>query len=134
MNVLSLVSQGGAVSTTVAVVLFAMSVASWVVILWKAWLFKRAVGDTARSTAAFWQSTSLSEAAEKVAAFDREALVLPLIAASNIEAGNTLATRGEKSQQLTRVLRDALHGVLQKLGLQRLLWVSWARCGEFTWH
>ncbi len=121
MNVLSLVSQGGAVSTTVAVVLFAMSVASWVVILWKAWLFKRAVGDTARSTAAFWQSTSLSEAAEKVAAFDREALVLPLIAASNIEAGNTLATRGEKSQQLTRVLRDALHGVLQKLHYGQVL-------------
>ena len=56
MNFLSLITQGGAVSVIVAVVLLLMSIASWVVILWKAWLFKRAVGDVARSTAAFWQS------------------------------------------------------------------------------
>ena len=121
MNFLSLMTQGGAVSVIVAVLLLAMSIASWVVILWKAWLFKRAISDVARSTAAFWQSTSLQEATEKVAAFDREALVSPLIVASNIEAGNTLATRGDKSQQLTRVLRDALHGVLQKLHYGQVL-------------
>ena len=114
-------AQGGAVSVIVAAVLLLMSIASWVVILWKAWLFKRAVGDVARSTAAFWQSASVDEATEKVAAFDREALVMPLIAASNIEAGNTLATRGDKSQQLTRVLRNALHGVLLKLQYGQVL-------------
>ena len=114
-------AQGGAVSVTVAAVLLLMSIASWVVILWKAWLFKRAVGDVARSTAAFWQSASVDEATEKVATFDREALVMPLIAASNIEAGNTLATRGDKSQQLTRVLRNALHGVLLKLQYGQVL-------------
>ena len=121
MNFLSLITQGGAVSVTVAVVLLLMSIASWVVILWKAWLFKRAIKDVARSTAAFWQSASIEEAAEKVSAFDREQLVLPLIIASNIEAGNTLATRGDKSQQLTRVLRNALHGVLQKLHYGQVL-------------
>ena len=41
---------------TVALLLLAMSVASWVVILWKAWLLRRASADVARSTAAFWQS------------------------------------------------------------------------------
>ena len=45
MNFLSLMTQGGAVSVIVAVVLLLMSIASWVVILWKAWLLKRAVGD-----------------------------------------------------------------------------------------
>jgi biopolymer transport protein ExbB len=115
MNFMSLMTQGGAVSVIVAVVLLAMSIASWVVVLWKAWLLTRAVGDVARSTAAFWQSASVEEAREKVKAFDREALVLPLIAASNMPSGNTLATRGDKSQQLTRVLRDALHAVLLKL-------------------
>ena len=114
-------TQGGAVSVMVAVVLLAMSIASWVVILWKAWLLKRAMGDVARSTAAFWQSASVGAAHEKVKAFDREALVLPLIAASNIEAGNTLATRGDKSQQLTRVLRGALHAVLLKLQYGQVL-------------
>jgi biopolymer transport protein ExbB len=121
MNFVSLMTQGGAVSVMVAVVLLAMSIASWVVILWKAWLLKRAMGDVARSTAAFWQSASVGAAHEKVKAFDREALVLPLIAASNIEAGNTLATRGDKSQQLTRVLRGALHAVLLKLQYGQVL-------------
>ena len=121
MNFLSLMTQGGAVSVIVAVALLLMSIASWVVILWKAWLLKRAVGDVARSTAAFWQSASVQEGADKVAAFDREALLLPLIAATKIEAGNTLATRGDKSQQLTRVLRDALHKVLLKLQYGQVL-------------
>ena len=92
-----------------------------VVILWKAWLLHRAGGDVARSTSAFWQSASVEQAREKVAAFDREMLVLPLIAATGIQAGGTLASAGDKSQQLTRVLRDALHGVLDKLQFGQVL-------------
>jgi biopolymer transport protein ExbB len=74
-----------------------------------------------RSLTAFWQSSSVAEGAEKVALFDREALLLPLITATNLEAGNTLATRGDKSQQLTRVLRDALHKILLKLHYGQVL-------------
>ena len=121
MDFLSLMTQGGIVSQLVAVLLLAMSVASWVVILWKTWLLRRAAGDVARSTAAFWQSASLERAHEKVAAFDREALLLPLIAATNLPAAGTLATAGDKSQQLTRVLRDALHAVLHKLQFGQVL-------------
>ena len=112
---MSLMTQGGAVSVIVAALLLLMSIASWVVILWKAWLLNRAVGDVARSAAAFWQSASVAEGAEKVALFDREALLLPLITATNMEASNTLATRGDKSQQLTRVLREAMQSVLRRL-------------------
>ena len=115
MNFFSLMSQGGVVSVAVALLLLAMSVASWVVIVWKSWLLNRAVGDVARSLAAFWQSASIDEASQKVVAFDREALVLPLIIATKKEAIGTLASAGDKSQQLTRVLRDALHAVLHKL-------------------
>jgi biopolymer transport protein ExbB len=121
MDFFSLMTQGGIVSQLVAILLLAMSVASWVVILWKAWLLHRAGGDVARSTAAFWQSASVAQAREKVAAFDREALVLPLIAATDTQAGGTLATAGDKSQQLTRVLRDALHRVLHKLQFGQVL-------------
>jgi biopolymer transport protein ExbB len=121
MDFFSLMTQGGIVSLLVAVLLLAMSVASWVVILWKSRLLRRATGDVARSTAAFWQSASIEQARDKVAAFDREALVLPLIAATDIQAGNTLATAGDTSQQLTRVLRDALHGVLHKLQFGQVL-------------
>ena len=121
MNFFSLMTQGGVVSVLVAVTLLAMSVASWMIILWKGWLLKRASGDVARSTAAFWQSASLEDADEKVAAFDREALVSPLIKATKITSIGTLATAGDKSQQLTRVLRDALHAVLHKLQFGQVL-------------
>ena len=121
MDFFSLMTQGGIVSQAVAILLLGMSVASWVVILWKTWLLHRAGGDVARSTAAFWQSASVEQAREKVAAFDREALVLPLIAATALPAAGTLATAGDKSQQLTRVLRDALHAVLHKLQFGQVL-------------
>ncbi|WP_096696521.1 MotA/TolQ/ExbB proton channel family protein [Polaromonas sp. AER18D-145] len=121
MNVLALITQGDAVTGLVAVLLLAMSVASWVVIVWKTWLLQRAAGDVARSTAVFWQSASVEEAQPKVAAFDREALVLPLIAATRLQAGGTLASAGDRSQQLTRVLRDALHAVLHKLQYGQVL-------------
>ena len=107
--------QGDTVSWLVGVLLLIMSVASWVLILWKSWLLLRASGDVSRSTAAFWQSASLADAGQRLQAFDRESLVLPLIAATRISASTTLAGAGERSQQLTRVLRDALEQVLRKL-------------------
>jgi biopolymer transport protein ExbB len=118
---MDLFRQGDAVTQGVAILLLAMSVASWVVILWKAWLLRRAGSDVARSTAAFWQSPSVDEARQKVAAFDREALVLPLIVATEAQAPGSLAAAGDKSQQLTRVLRDALHRVLDKLQFGQVL-------------
>ena len=85
MSLLDLLSQGDAVTRAVAALLLAMSVASWVVILWKAWLLRRASRDVGLSTAAFWQSPSIGEARDKVGAFDREALALPLIAATQVD-------------------------------------------------
>ena len=121
MNFLALFSQGDAVTRVVAVLLLSMSIGSWVVILWKAWLLRRAGTDVGRSTAAFWQSPSLDEARERVGAFDRQALVLPLIAATRLEAPGSLAAAGDRAQQLTRVLRDALHRVLDKLQFGQVL-------------
>jgi len=121
MSLWQLFQQGDAVTQGVAVLLLAMSVASWVVILWKAWLLQRAGGDVARSTAAFWQSADLGEARQRVAAFDREALVTPLIAAAQTQPQGALAAAGNRAQQLTRVLRDALHRVLDKLQFGQVL-------------
>lgn len=125
MSLLQLFAQGDAVSKAVALLLLAMSVASWVVIFWKGWLLRRAGTDVARSTAAFWQSPTLADAQGKVAAFDPQNLVLPLIVATRVEAqphfAGTLASAGDRAQQLTRVLRDALHGVLDKLQFGQVL-------------
>jgi biopolymer transport protein ExbB len=71
--------------------------------------------DISRSTAAFWQSASLADASQRLQAFDRESLVVPLIDATRLSVSATLAGAGERSQQLTRVLRDALQQVLRKL-------------------
>ncbi len=114
--------QGDAVTQGTALLLLAMSVASWVVIFWKARLMRRATGDVARCTAAFWQAPSLDVAVQRLQSFDREALVLPMVVAAKSIATQldsdgraTLAASGSLSQQLTRVLRDALHGALGRL-------------------
>ena len=121
MNLLELLAQGDAVTRTVALLLLLMSVASWVVILWKTGLLLRAGKDVTRSVAAFWQSPSVQDAHERLAAFDRNQLVRPLIAAITPQTPGTLAAAGNPAQQLTRVLRDALHGVLHRLQYGQVL-------------
>ncbi len=121
MNGLATLLQGDAISRSVAVLLLLMSIASWVVILWKSWLLSRASTDVGRSTAAFWQSANLPEAAQRVAAFDREALLLPMLQASQAARAGTLGSAGDRSQQLTRVLRGALHSALRKLQYGQVL-------------
>ena len=121
MTALDTVLQGDAVSRLVAALLLLMSISSWVVILWKSWLLQRAASDVKRSTAAFWQSASLADADQRVQAFDRDALVWPLISATQTEVAGTLASEGDRRQQLTRLLRDALHGVLHKLQFGQVL-------------
>ena len=121
VNALQLLAEGDAVTRLVAIVLFLMSTSSWVVILWKTWLLRRASTDVARSTAAFWQSADLADGQRKARAFDRESMVEPLIAATSLSTDGTLATAGDKSQQLTRVLRQALHAVLARLHYGQVL-------------
>ena len=67
MNFAQLLTQGDAVSQGVALLLLLMSLASWVVIVWKVWFLRRVRLDVTRSTAAFWQSASLDAALAPVA-------------------------------------------------------------------
>ncbi len=121
MSVVQFLANGDVVSNLVAALLLLMSVSSWIVILWKSWMLRRAGGDVGRSTAAFWQSTDIDQANDKARAFDRDQLVVPLIAATRIRADGTLASAGDRSQQLTRVLREQLHAVLHKLQFGQVL-------------
>ena len=121
MGIIELFRQGDAVTKFVTALLLAMSVASWVVILWKAWLLSRAARGVTGSIAAFWQSPSVDDANRIVGAFDRESLVMPLITATQVSGEGTLAEAGDRSQQLTRLLRDALHRVLDKLQFGQVL-------------
>jgi biopolymer transport protein ExbB len=121
MDLAQLVGQADPVGRAVGLLLLSMSVASWVVILWKAWLLRRAGADLGRAIAAFWQAPDLAQGRERAAAFDREALLLPLLDATAAQPPGSLAGDGSRGQQLTRGLRDALHGVLDKLQFGQVL-------------
>ena len=109
------------VSRLLALVLLALSVSTWVVIAWK-WLWlSRVALDVRRSTAAFWQANAFDDAQERVAQFDRDACVQPLLKATLLPVGGTLASAGHRRQQLTRVLRDALQAVVRRLQWGQLL-------------
>lgn len=107
--------HGDTLSVTLAALLLAMSVASWTVILYKTWLLRRVDADVRNGKAAFWQAPDLSQALAVLAALDRSAVLLPLAQAQQHLLPNTLGAQGDVSAQRTRVLRDALHGVLHRL-------------------
>lgn len=104
------------VGRAVAVLLLVMSVSAWVLILWKGWVLRRAAGDIARAVPAFWDAASLDDGRSRLAALDRERVLLPLLdAAAAQPVAGTLEGTGQPSSQLTRRLRDALHRGLAHL-------------------
>ena len=121
MNPSAAMSQGDAVSTFVGLLLLAMSISSWVVMLWKGWLLARARRDVAQGTALFWQAASLEQAREQMQTIDRHHMLSPLLQAAAERQPGTLAAAGDLNQQLTRVLRNALHAGLQRLNHGQVL-------------
>ena len=109
------------VSLSLAFMLLALSVGSWVVMGWKWRLLSRVSQDLPRSVAAFWQAPSFEDARQSVAQFDRDVCVLPLMDATLLPLGGTLASCGDRHHQLTRVLRDALQQVLRRLQWGQML-------------
>jgi biopolymer transport protein ExbB len=118
-------SQGDFITRGVAVVLLLMSVSAWVVIFWKGWLLRRVSRDLPRAIAAFWAAPSVAAGRERLSHFDREAVLSPLLAAAlAAPPGGTLESKGHADSQLTRRLRDALHGVLAQLQYGQVLLAS----------
>ena len=121
MSLLTFWLQGDFVTRFVAIALLAMSVGTWVVILWKFSLLRRVKADVPQSTAAFWQAAQFEDAHARVAQFDRDRSVLPMLEATLLPLGGTLAASGERQHQLTRVLRDSLQNTLNRLQWGQLL-------------
>jgi biopolymer transport protein ExbB len=115
MEFFATIFEGDALSITLALALLAMSVASWTVMFYKAWLLYRVSADVAHGKAAFWQARDVQQGIQALAAVDRAAVLLPLAQANQQLMPNTLGAQGDVSAQRTRVLRDALHGVLHRL-------------------
>lgn len=109
-------SQSDAVGRSVALLLLAMSIGTWVVILWKGWLLRRALRGLAPSSHAFWQASDLNAGQERLRQLDREQVLLPLaVAAAQPVTRGTLEAAASTEAQLTRRLRDALQATLGRL-------------------
>jgi biopolymer transport protein ExbB len=115
MALFATVFEGDALSMMLALALLAMSVASWTVIFYKAWLLHRVSADVSNGKAAFWQARDVAQGLQALASVDRSVVLLPLAQANQQLLPGTLGAQGDVSAQRTRVLRDALHGVLHRL-------------------
>ena len=117
--------QADVITRSVALMLLLMSISAWVLIFWKGWLLRRVRSDIARAVPAFWAATDLPTARTQLAAFDREQVLTPLLAAATAEpSARTLEAHGHRASQLTRRLRDALHAVLRQLQFGQVLLAS----------
>ena len=126
-------AQSDGIGRSVALLLLTMSVTAWVLILWKGWLLRRAAADIARAVPAFWDAATLDEGRTRLLGFDRERLLLPLLdAVLHHPPSGTLQTAAQLQTQLTRRLRDALHGALAHLQLGQVLLASIGSTAPFV--
>lgn len=110
--------QADAVARGTALLLLALSVASWVVIVWKLWFMAACRRRVPVAIEAFWAAPGLDEAQARTAGIDRQQLVVPLAAALRQRshgASLALADRATSSVRLTRGLREALQSASQQL-------------------
>lgn len=109
-------SQSDGIGRTVALLLLLMSVGTWVVIFWKAWLLRRALHDIRHGITAFWQAAALDQGQQRVHSLDREHVLTDLVdAACQTAAAGTLQAEASTEAQITRRLRDALQASLARL-------------------
>lgn len=99
----------------VVLVLLGMSVCSWSVILWKAWVLIRAGRGLRKAKAALWQAPTLAQAHVQVGLWDREGLLSPLLASLQQPIPGALDAAVPLAQRRTRQLREALALVARRL-------------------
>ena len=132
MSLLTFWLQGDVVIRCVALALLALSVSTWVVIVWKWALLRRVQRDVPHSIAAFWQAAQFDEALQRVAQFDRDQCVKPMLEVTVLPLGGTLAAAGEREHQLTRVLRETLQTTVRRLQWGQLLLATAGAIGPFV--
>lgn len=109
-----------AVIRLTAYLLLAMSVASWFIILWKAWAWLR-VRRASKQLELFWAARSLEEGAATLGPLDGEAVFTPLAAAAasaarpRESAGDSLNAQVARSELITRALRQAINEAAARL-------------------
>ncbi|QBE64178.1 MotA/TolQ/ExbB proton channel family protein [Pseudoduganella lutea] len=127
--------RGDAISHAVAYFLLAMSLASWFFILSKglmAWRVRR----SARVVQRFWDAPTLADGVAVVSAGDPEGIYLALAEQGTVAApagkGHSLGTSVGRSEQVTRLLRDAIHRSTVRLESGLTLLASIASTAPFV--
>jgi biopolymer transport protein ExbB len=115
MSLWSLLTQGDALLRALSVVLLAMSVFSWMVILYKAVLLHVAQRDLSLCQACLLQAPDWAQAQAQWRDSDRWQLFPALMAAVQASPTGALAASAAFEDQLTRRLREALHSVRARL-------------------
>ncbi|HEU0202461.1 MAG TPA: MotA/TolQ/ExbB proton channel family protein [Burkholderiaceae bacterium] len=112
-------SQADALIRLTTYVLVAMSVASWGLILWKAWAWLR-VRRASGALEGFWNAASIDAAIASLKPQDGELMFVPL-AASAAGAAQTSAREGslaaqiDRSELITRALRQRINEAAARL-------------------
>ena len=115
MSMWSLLTQGDALLRLLSLVLLAMSVFSWMVILYKAVLLHVAQRDLSLCQACLLQAPDWAQAQAQWRDSDRWQLFPALMAAVQASPTGALAASVAFEDQLTRRLREALHSVRARL-------------------
>jgi biopolymer transport protein ExbB len=116
MALLAWWNQADFIARAVAVLLLSMSVASWVLIVWRLSVLPRAGAALTRASAAFWQSPDARAGREAARRYDTLGVLVPMIdAALAPEPSGSLAAEADPALRVTRALREALHRSLANL-------------------
>ncbi|HQR19994.1 MAG TPA: MotA/TolQ/ExbB proton channel family protein [Burkholderiaceae bacterium] len=111
--------QADAVIRFTAYLLLAMSVASWFLIVWKSWGWLR-VRRAARDIDRFWSAPTIEVAIANLKPVDSEGVFVPLAvgasnAATHPAAENSLAAQIDRSELITRALRQRINEAAGRL-------------------
>jgi biopolymer transport protein ExbB len=110
---------GDAVTHSVAWLLLAMSIVSWVFILSKAWSAWRMRRSARGALSRFWAARSLDEAVEGLSRDDPEGVFAPLAdkarLAARSQTDSTLSGSVDRNEVVTRVLRQEMNRTSARL-------------------
>jgi biopolymer transport protein ExbB len=112
-------AQADGVIRFTAYLLLAMSVSSWFLILWKTWGWLR-VRRASREIDQFWSAPTIDAAIAKLKPVDSEGVFVPLAvgaarAATHPAAENSLAAQIDRSELITRALRQRINEAAGRL-------------------
>jgi biopolymer transport protein ExbB len=115
-------SQSDTLGHIVAITLLMMSIVSWYLILFKAWMAWR-IRSTSQATESFWDAPTLNDATQLLSHHDKEKIFSPLavqsIRAANLQQKkeniNSLNANIDPSEVITRTLRQEINRVSSRL-------------------